>query len=255
MLDTDPDQQTEPATPRRRQELRQRGQVPRSGDLTTAATLLTATAALHFFGADLTIALAVQLRNSLADLSGGEIGVIPLVRQFRELTENIARAATPILALLVVGAFGINLSQVGFVMTFEPLTPNPGRLDPLSGLRRIWSVQSSITAMTGVLKLSVLVAIAAGFFAGQLPRLMHFGDLDSAGLSRHLGASLVQLGFQLSIGLVLLAVGDYILQVWRFERGIRMTKQELRDELRQTEGDPQTRQRRRAAHQALSEAR
>lgn len=254
MPDIDPDQRTEPATPRRRQELRQRGQIPRSGDLTTAAMLLTATAALHFFGADLTIALADQLRSSLTELSGSDIGVISLARQLRELTENIARAAAPILAFLVVGAVAINLSQVGFVMTFEPVTPDPGRLDPLSGLRRIWSAQSSIAAATGVLKLLVLVAIAAGFFAGQLPHLVHFGDYDPAGLSRNLGASLVRLGFQLSIGLVLLAVGDYILQVWRFEHGIRMTKQELRDELRQTEGDPQTRQRRREAHQSLSGA-
>jgi flagellar biosynthetic protein FlhB len=253
MSDIDLSDKTEPATTRRRLELRQRGQVARSGDLTTAASILAAAAALHFFGADVMGALAELLRKSLSAPPWNNIELVPLMQHLRELAQLAARATAPILALLALAAIAINLAQVGFLATMEPLTPDLGRLNPFAGLRRLWSGRGPAVGLASLLKLSVLAAIAAGFVTGQLPGLIRVGDYDLAGLSQQVGGGLVRLGFQMAIGLDVVAVADYAFQLWRFERGIRMTKEELRDELRQTEGDPQVRQRRREAHRKLNE--
>lgn len=254
MSDIDLSDRTEPATTRRRLELRQRGQVARSGDLTTAAGILAAAAALHFFGADVTGSLAELLRKSLSAPPWSNIELVLLMPYLRELAQLAARATAPILALLVLAAIAINLVQVGFLATMEPLSPDFGRLNPFAGLRRLWSGRGPAVGVASLLKLSVLVAIAAGFVAGQLPGLIRVGDYDLAGLSQQVGGGLVRLGFQMAIGLVVVAVADYGYQLWQFERGIRMTKEEMRDELRQTEGDPKVRQRRREAHNKLTQA-
>lgn len=251
MAEVDQESRTEPATQRRRRELRERGQIARSGDLTTAALLLAATAALNFFGADLTINLAEMLRKSLAGAAWSSVEPAMVMAHLRELAQLAARSVIPILAVLVGAAVAINLVQVGFVATTEPLGPDLTRLNPIAGLQRMWSGQGAVAGATGVLKLLVLAAIAAGFLTGQLPALLRVGEYELAGISRQLGSGIVRLGFQLSVGLIVLAVVDYGLQLWRFERRIQMTREELREELRESEGDSHTRQRRREAHRQL----
>lgn len=249
------DDRTELPTPQRRQELRRRGQIARSGDLTAAVALLASAAALHFFGSGLTISLAQILRGSLAAPAWNQLDPVGLTQHLAELLRQVARGTLPILALLTLAAVAANVAQVGFLLTMEPLAPDLNRLNPLAGLQRILAWRSGAALVTSLLKLVVLSAIIVGFVASRLPLLLQTGDLEVAALAEQTGAWLIAAGFQLSIGLAVLAVADYGLQLWKYEQEIRMTQQELRDELRQMDGDPSLRQRRRDARHKLAEAR
>jgi flagellar biosynthetic protein FlhB len=246
-MSSDHDDRTEQPTARRRQQLRERGLVARSSDLTTAVVLLAAAATLNYFGKDLTITLAELLKKSLSTPAWTTLDVKSASSLLNGLALVTARSVAPILALIFVSAIAVNALQVGFLFTGAPLTPDISRFHPGAGFGRMFSLQGATRLLGGLLKLAVIVALSVGFVAGELPRILGTLNLGPAPLCRQTGAALVGLGFQLSIGLVALAILDYGFQVWKFERDHRMTKQEIREELREAEGDPQLRQRRRAA--------
>lgn len=245
------DLKTEQPTQRRRREVRERGSVARSGDLNAAVSMLAASAMLYFFGGDVTETLAEILRKALSAAPRTHFELEAVSTELWGLGRMVAGALLPGLALLVAAAVVVGSAQAGFLATTEPLLPNLGRINPLSGLARLVSLASVARLAGSVLKLAVLCAIAAGFVSGQLAAFLRSVDLETAAFCRQIGTGLVSLAFQLALGLTVLAVLDYGFQLWRFEQEIKMTKQELRDELRHMEGDPQVRQRRRDAHRKL----
>ena len=246
---------TELPTERRREEIRERGNVARSVDLNVAVSVLAAASVIYFFGGDTALALVDVLRKSLSAPAWTDIDVPRLSRESWALARPVAGALLPGLALLVASAVAINAAQVGFIVTSEPLTPNFARINPFSGAMRLLSLQSTVRLAGSLLKLLVLCAIVAGFVTGRLPEFLKTIDSDTAALCRQIGGWLVSIAFQLALGLVVLAVLDYGFQLWKFEQDIKMTKQEIRDELRHMEGDPHIRQRRREAHRKLVGAR
>lgn len=246
---------TEQPTDRRRQEVRERGNVVRSADLTSAASVLAAAAVMNFLGEDLVTGLARMLKECLSVPAWSTIELSPLTLHLWKLAQGTAMVLVPILMVLFLAAIGINVAQVGFMITTEPLGPNFGKLNPIAGFQRVVSLQATVKLVSSLLKLTVLIAIVVGFVMGQLPRFIGASDLSTSALFRQIGSWLVSMGFQLSIGLIVLAILDYGFQFWKFEQDIRMTKQEIRDEMRHMEGDPHIRARRREAHRKLTNAR
>ncbi len=246
---------TELPTDRRREEIRERGNVARSVDLNVAVSVLAAAGVLYFFGEELSLSLVDVLRKSLSAPAWTEIDLALLTAEIWKVVRVVAGALLPGLALVVVSAVLINALQVGFVMTTEPLVPNFERINPLAGVRRLLSLQSTVRLAGSLFKLVVCCAIVVGFVTGRLPEFLATLDADTAAFCRQTGGWLVSLSFQLALGLVVLAGLDYGFQLWKFEQDIKMTKQEIRDELRHMEGDPHIRHRRREAHRKLVSAR
>jgi flagellar biosynthetic protein FlhB len=253
--DFDNGDKTELPTERRRREIRERGIVARSVDLNAAAAVLAAAAALHFFGDDLSRGMVDVLRKSLSAPAWVELNVSHFVSELWRLAAIVAQALLPGLALLVASSVLVNAAQVGFLLSTDAITPRLERINPWSGLRRLFSLSSTVRLAGSTLKVAVAGAIVAGFVTGRLPEIVHALDADTAAFCRQTGSWLVSLSFQLGLGLVALAALDYGFQLWKFESDIKMTKQEVRDELRHMEGDPQLRQRRREAHRKLVNAR
>lgn len=253
--DLDHGDKTELPTDRRREEIRERGNVARSTDLNVAAAVLAAAAVLYFFGSDLSLGLADIMRRSLSARPWTDIDLPQLTIEVWGLAQSVAAVLLPGLALVVVSAVLVNAAQVGFFITTEPLSPSFERINPLSGARRLLSLQSTVRLAGSLLKLAVSCAIVAGFVAGRLPEFLQSLELDTAAFCQQLGSWLIALAFQLALGLVVLAGLDYGFQLWKFEQDIKMTKQEVRDEMRHMEGDPHIRQRRREAHRKLVNAR
>ncbi len=246
---------TELPTDRRREEVRERGNVARSHDLNVAVSVLASASVLYFFGGDVSQSLVDVLRKSLASDPWITVDVPFLTIEFWSVARVVGAAVLPGLALVVVSAVLVNAAQVGFVLTTEPLSPKFDRINPLAGARRLLSLQSTVRLAGSMLKLVVSCAIVVGFITGRLPEFLRSLDADTAMFCRQTGSWLVSLAFQIALGLVVLAVLDYGFQLWKFEQDIKMTKQEIRDEMRHMEGDPHIRQRRREAHRKLVNAR
>ncbi|MBS0262903.1 MAG: EscU/YscU/HrcU family type III secretion system export apparatus switch protein [Planctomycetes bacterium] len=252
--DFDTDDRTEQPTLRRRQELRERGQVPRSADLNLALALLAGAAALNYFGGDLTRTLRELLRRSLSAGAWLHLDTGTVMAELFSLAAIVGQALLPILALILGAAVAANVIQVGFLFTTMPLTPDLNRIHPLSGLSRLWSLPNAMKLVFSLLKFSVAVTIVAAFFSANFSQFLQGSWDEVSQLSDQLGAALTTLSLQLALGLLLLAGLDYGFQRWKFEQDIRMTRQEVLDELRDSEGDPQLKQRRREAHRKLFDA-
>jgi flagellar biosynthesis protein FlhB len=223
---------TEDTTPRRREEARRQGLVARSADLTTAAALTAALLLLRWTGADLVRAMKALVERGLSG-QGQSLYV-----EVDAAALGIGRAMLPLLGGMAVVALGVNLAQAGFVIGGKRQRRGRGRMLDEAAWARLGM---------NVLKL-VVVGAAAWWAIGD--RLGQIVSVESRGMGQLLvsGAGLVYaIGLRVGLALLGLAVLDYGYQYWRRERSLRMTRQEVKEELRRMEGDPKLKLRRRQA--------
>jgi flagellar biosynthetic protein FlhB len=234
-------ERTEAATPKRRDEARHRGQVARSVEVSTAVTLLTAWGLLNLFGGQ----MAGQLQRFAQTLweNGPTQDWTPEgIRLLLLRTLGIiVVVAAPIAVGSLVTGLAANLLQVGFLLSLEPLTPNLNRINPLEGFKRLFSRRSLVEMVKSILKLGLV-----GYVAYQTVRddLERFPSLLTVGLPGSLGflLSLVsRLLLTLGILMLALAIADYLYQRYEYEVSLRMTKQEVKEEFKNIEGNPEIR--------------
>ena len=237
------DEKTEPATPRRRQEARSSGQVARSQDLTAATLLLTAMIALFFIGPQLWLAMMFVIRRSLSSDSPTALDeILPFAG------ESAIMVSKPLGIFLAILFFMTLISvyvQVGWLFTLKPLTPTLGKINPLKGLKRLFSVRSVMRALISFTKLLAVAALAYVVLSGSAAAIIYSFSLGLHDVV-NVGASLtIDLGIRLTVTLFILALFDLAWQRYRHEKDMRMTKEEVKDELRSMDGDPQIKRRRR----------
>lgn len=263
---------TEDPTEFRRDEARQKGQVARSADLNAAGGMLAAALVMLMFGMSGTTALAEILHHGLTSvgvtLESGNV-VALLARQLELITPIVL----PIMALMVFAGAGLNFVQFGFLLTWEAVQFNFARVNPLSGFRRLFSIQAIVRLGASLSKLIIVVVISVLFISAAMPEVMNYLEVEwettqtidahepfreqgvAPPLMSHLWSEVIRLAFFMAGALIVLGVGDFFFQRWKHTRDLRMTKQEVRDELKNFEGDPHTRMRRREVHRKLAQAR
>jgi flagellar biosynthetic protein FlhB len=234
---------------------REQGNIAKSADLTGALLMLTGTGALQFLGGGLFDALAKMMNATLSASPMLRFDPDAWIRGNWALLGMLAGSLLPFLLLMMLGGLVSNVVQVGFLWSPEVLMPKWQRISPMSGMQRILSWHA-IARLGGSLgKLVVLTVVAYGYLRLHLPLFLQLPELEVSAMLTQYGRSLVELAFYLSLSLVILAILDYGFQFWKFEQDLRMTKQEVREELKEMEGDPQIRMRRRDVHRRLAEAR
>lgn len=247
-------EKTEPATPKRREDTRRKGQVAQSRELQSVVILVAATVV---FGSGMTYRLVTDLGRLTANLWSG-----PRPEQLADfhatLLHVMAVLAVPMLAIIVlfslIGASGA-LVQTGPMFSFEVLKPRGERLSPIKGFKRLVDLDRLFDLAKAVFKVAIVGTITWIVVGSSLERL--------TGLSNEsIGASLVHAGTlarDVALGslafLGVMAGIDVLYQRWRFEKRLRMSKKEIRDELKDREGNPQVRGRARAMQRELSRSR
>jgi flagellar biosynthetic protein FlhB len=244
------DDKTEPATPRRRREARDSGQVARSPDLTAAVLLLSGFAALALVGPSLWYSMLAITRSALTVDSTPRLDdVLPFAGAVA--VESFKQVA-PFLLILFLAMVATLVGQIGFLLTGKPLVPRLSKINPLNGIQRLFSVRSVMLAAVNFGKLTVVGLVAYLTFCGSAAAIVYaftFGSLDVF----RLGSSLTfQLGMRLSAALLILALLDFAWQRYRHERDLRMTKEEVKDELRSMEGSPEAKRRQRQVQLQLA---
>jgi flagellar biosynthetic protein FlhB len=238
-------ERTEAPTPRRREEARNRGQIARSHDLTAAAVLLGALLLLHWTGRDILGGL-LQVTRTCLDVDGTQLTdpgalTVTLAQTFRIL----AGMVLPLLLVVLVVALVTSFAQIGVLFTVAPLTPSVDRLNPINGLSRMFNGRAVAHLIMGIAKMGVLAAVAWWTLHSRIDTLLQASALPQLSIIA-LGAELVYtLGLRLAIALLILAIIDYVYQRMRTEKDLRMTKEEVREELKRMDGDPLLKRRRR----------
>jgi flagellar biosynthetic protein FlhB len=248
-------QKTEPATPRRREEARRRGEVAQSREVQSVAVLGAAMLGLgSFLGSDLAVRLA---EHAQAAWSGALQAPGSLMGFHAAFLQAAAAAAglVPFLLLLAFAGAGSQILQTGPLLATEALRFRGSRLSPARGLRRMFSADRIYELGKSLLKVAVVGGVGYAVIASELQLVT---SLAGAGLGDSLAAT-GRLARRLATGilaaLAAMAAVDLFYQRWRWEQRMRMSKREVRDELRQREGDPLVRSRFRAKHRQLSRLR
>lgn len=251
----DTGEKTEDPTERRRKETREKGNVARSQDLSAAGLLLAAASCLHFLGPGVVETLEKLMVGFFTPRDWHDLDGPFITGVFWEVAALLAGGVLPFLFAMALAALALNILQVGFFVTTEPLTPQFSRLNPLQGMKRIFSIAGLVKLAVSISKIVIVTAVAVLFASDKLGVLLEGVYAEPRVLFVSLGTSMIDLAFQLAAALVILAMLDYGFQLWKFNKDIMMTKQEVRDEMKNMDGDPHIRQRRREAHRKLATAR
>jgi flagellar biosynthetic protein FlhB len=248
-------ERTERATPRRREKARERGQVAKSLDLSAAGVICLGFTALFMVGPQLVGRMEAMMRHTMANA--------PLIAHsdpaFRSVFSNSVVDFLTIMAPLFIAmtaiGLGVNVLQIGFKIAPKAMEPKFDKLNVLSGLKRLFSMKSAVQLLRDPLKLAVVGLI--GFFAIQNEFESFFG-LPSLSIPQ-LGATLAKLALiiALKIGVAILIIGiiDFLYQKYEFEKSIKMSKQEIKDEMKDTEGSPEVKARTRQIQRQMARQR
>jgi flagellar biosynthesis protein FlhB len=236
-------EKTELPTGRRLEDARAKGQVAKSQDLSAAIDLITCVVLIAVFGGSLIKAIASVMRHVLErpydSLDPRLMGGLLL-----DMMGQSAAAVAPVLGLLFVLGIAAHVMQVGFLFTTQPLTPNFSRLNPVNGLGRLMGRRNLVKTLVACIKLTIVVIVAYLYLSGVLQRI---AGLPLVGALQGIGV-IGKLALQLALWLlaILLAIGatDWLYQRWQHTQDLKMTKDEVKDERRSMEGDPQIKGRR-----------
>jgi len=234
---------SEPATPRRKQEARKRGQIARSTELTAAILLLTVLLFFRFFGNDLFTAMSREAVLWWGAISGKEMTLEGIMADMTSSMLRILVALAPLLLLVMLVAVLGNVGQFGLLFSPAPITPKMDNINPVMGFQRIFSLRTSVELLKALVKLVLIGWVSYSAFRGVFEQIV----LQSARPLKAIFAAAVEMSYSLGLKIVLallaIAILDYIFQRYEYERRLRMTRQEVKDEYRQLEGDPLVRAR------------
>ncbi|MED5050493.1 flagellar biosynthesis protein FlhB [Anoxybacillus rupiensis] len=232
------EEKTEKATPRKRQEVRQKGQVAKSADVNTAIVLLLVFVILLFSGELYKEAFLRLFRNSFQHYMLEDVTVSSIQALFFSILKNLAGIMAPIFLVALAGAFLGNFLQVGFLFTAEPLQMKLSKLDPIQGFKRMLSLRSIVELLKSILKIAIVGFVTFFVLWLKLDQILLLTTKSLETTLSSLASLAVRMGLYASAALLFLAFLDYLYQRFDFEKNIRMSKQEVKDEFKKTEGDP-----------------
>ncbi len=244
---------TEAPTPRRRRESREKGQVAKSQELNAAVMLLGGLLGLAVFGGGIWRAMLSVMYAAL-DAQGDTTTEGALVLASVSLRGVIKSLAPFMICLLLVG-IAVLLGQVGLLFTFQPLTPKLDKLNPINGVKRLVSPHSLVQLAQNVMKLAVIVGVAWLSIRSVMEKVVHSQGLEYVYIFPFAADLILELGMRLLLVLLVLAIIDYIYQRYRHEKQMKMTKEEVKEEMKRMEGDPVIKRRRREVQMRLAAAR
>ena len=253
--DEDKSQKTEDPTPKRREEARERGQVPTSREVATVAMLLVALGVLYLGGVGMGRELTSAMQDFYRFNDWRGLTVQDVVRGLHAVTGHLAAILAPLLIPLAVAAFLSMALQTQMNISAESIKPKASKISPAKGLQRIFSARGLVEFGKSVGKVAALGGIGYITLLIWWESLLgspHYTVAEGLDVLQGIVATVLLLSVILFL---LIAAIDYAFQVQQNEQELRMTKREVKEEHKQTEGDPQVRQKRREKQQELSRGR
>lgn len=234
----DSEEKTEPATPHRKQEARKKGQVAKSTDLNGALIIMAIIAVLYIARSYMGLSMMGFVQTILAgdmtsNLDAGQFMVI-----YKYTLYSCFKLMAPILATGVFIGLVANFLQVGFVISAEAISPKLSHVNPLEGLKRIFSKRALFEFIKTLLKLTVIGLVIYNQVKALYPSLLVLSNMSTGSMINYL----VQVTFKICIiaGMVYLVIAaiDFVFQKWQLAQSLKMSKYEIKTEMKQNEGDP-----------------
>ena len=247
------------ATPKRLQEAREKGQVAKSQDLAAAIVLLFAVILLMTLGKQIATDLFEYARSMFLDpthIITENLEPHSLEQSVLSLFHaTVIRFMVPLsfFFLLLLGtAVAANLAQIGFLWLPDKVKIDFTHLDPMKGFQRMFSMQSIVRLLMGLIKIAICAAVAWYAVEGSIGEILHSSETETNQIASFLTWLLLMVALKVAIALVIIALLDLMYQRWKHAQDLKMTDQEIRDEYKNHEGDPQVRSKRRQIQQEMA---
>lgn len=238
MADEQSGEKTEEATQTRREDFRKRGQVAQSKDFASALFVL--------FGVGLIVGLGPYFFDQIRDIFQHSMGpdLVQAIRQGDLLPaavfagQKLAMLLLPVAGLTLLIGIGSSVLQVGFLNVEDAFVPKWEKIDPVAGLKRMFSLRNFFEGFKAFLKIIVISAVVYATMRSQIFKIPWLVQKDLSQTMVYLGEATIRVLFAVGISLLVLAAIDYFYQRWDLEKQMMMTKQEVKEEHKSREGDP-----------------
>ncbi len=248
---------TEKATPKKRRDERKKGNVFMSKDAISVATLLGSYAGIMAFIGIIAEQLARFMEYCLGltgTLDTGEtIAAAPEVQL--EAVMVTVKTVGPLLLITALCAVVATFAQTKFLVSMEQIKPKFNRISPLQGFKRLFSLKSIVEALKGIIKIVILMVIIYISIKGMFPNLVKYLYVDLDAATRDMYDETMSMIQSIIIAFVALAAFDFMYQWWDYERQLKMTKQEVKEEYKQIEGNPQIKSKIRELQRKMAQGR
>lgn len=255
MAENDDQERTEQATSKRREESREKGQVARSHEVVSVSILIAGLLFFYFGGSTLLLktmdVMTVGFREAgRMDLTQNSVSLI--------ITNYIFKGfgiMFPLLIAVLIAAILGNVLQFGFMFSSESIQPKFDKISPAKGFKRLFSLRSLAELVKSILKICIIGGVAYFIIRNEFDHLIPLADQSAWGIFSYIGSVCFKLLLAMTVVLVFLAALDYAYQRYEYEKSIRMTKQEIKDEFKNTEGDPMIKARIRRIQREMAQKR
>ena len=249
-------EKTEQATPKRREEAREKGQVAKSREVPAVAVLLGGLLFFYFGSSYMIFRLEVFMKEIFNQV--GEYNLERWQDMYALLLLSIKELGFilgPFVLIIMLAGTGANLIQTGFILTSRPLSFDLSRIDPLKGLSRMLSKYSLNELLKSLLKIIIVAYISFRVVRGEIDQILPLMQQEPAAILAYMARISFKILLHSSWILLFLAGIDYAFQRWEYEQQLKMTKQEVKDEYKQREGDPLIKARVRSVQRELAKRR
>ncbi len=235
-------EKTEEATPRKKEKAREEGQVAKSTEITTSFMIVLMFFALRVLGPFVANKIILNFQTMVNLFSTKEVDIIFATKIFNNAIITLGWCIVPFFTIAFIIAFATNVLQVGFKITFKPLQPKIQNLSPISGFKRIFSLRTIVEFVKSLLKLTIILSIVY-FTVRDYDQLFYrFYEITAYEAYATIFKLAIDVGLKIGFFFLIVAVIDYLYQRYALAKKLRMTKQEVKDEYKMTEGNPQIKQ-------------
>ncbi|WP_139488972.1 flagellar biosynthesis protein FlhB [Brevibacillus dissolubilis] len=231
-------EKTEKATPHKRQESRKKGQVARSADIAPAFVVTLIFLLLLIGGSWMFESMLAIMRESLSTYTLWEVNPENLGRLTLQLSVAALKIVGPILGVSFLIALFANYMQVGVLFSTEPLMMKLEKINPIEGFKRIFSMRSIAELFKSILKISTCCIVAYQVLWSAKDQIPSLALMSVAEILSFAGWLIVKVGIAIGVVLIVLGILDYLYQRYEYEKNLRMSKQDIKDEYKKMEGDP-----------------
>ncbi|MEY8332886.1 flagellar biosynthesis protein FlhB [Lachnospiraceae bacterium 47-T17] len=252
-------EKTEPATSKKLSDARNEGQVCKSKELdmavTLVATFLMLRVVLGFIGSNF-MQIFYDIYNKIPEMTAmRDFNATAVMGYLQHATLTLLKIASPFFAVGFVVAFIVNLIQVKWKVSTKPLKPRLDKFNPINGFKRIFSKDSLFELLKSIVKIAMISIIAYTALRSHLEEIFLFLNISLNQAIAEMGTLILDVGLRISIVYCIIGAVDYIYQKHKFSEDMKMTKQEVKDEMKNAEGDPQVKGQQRARMREASQRR
>jgi len=220
-------EKTEKATAKRKQDARKKGQVLQSREVSSSIVLLLAFLSVKLLGSYMCREIEAFFRLCVTELaiSFDQGSVNELLRLMSLVMIQLLKVAGPVLGIAMVAGTAIQYAQVGSLFTMEPLKPKFSKLNPINGIKRIFSLRGLTELIKALLKIIVVGVIAWQSIRAEENNIVKLMDLDLLSISGYIFTTAIDIAIKICVVMVIIGILDYGYQWWQYEKDLRMTKQ------------------------------